>query len=361
MFDTIGDYEVAGGAAKAGLVQFPRGCTRLRRTTRTPSSGLTQAWVGYGFAFAEDDMEAAIDKGNDDLADYHKRRAHMAYDRAVFYGLELMSHSDKGFDTAKKNANTMKAWLKANFTSKDDVGTIFWTGYAWMARTNVQKDDPAVVAELYVGEAMMERAVELDPSFNYYNGVIALAAYQVAVSNVEAGKKLFEETLQKTQRKNLMVQFTYAQTYACETSNRPLYESLLKEVIDAGDIDPKERLENAIAKRKARRYLGKARMQACGFDVSAKEPAAPAKPAAAAAKKVVASATECIAYPPAPSQRGGGSLARLARSVGSLWFRPPFACKEVRSMLRKGSLLLARRRRIASRARRGSRAPTRSR
>jgi hypothetical protein len=278
VLDTIGDYEVARGAAEAGLVQF-EGLHYLAPSNDDALFSLTASWVGYGFAFAQDDEEAAEDRGNDDLAEYHKRRAHMAYDRAVFYGLELLSHTDKGFDTARKNANTMKAWLKQNFTSKDDVGNIFWTGYGWMARTNLDKDDPSVVADLFVGEAMMERAVELDPTYNFYNGIVALAAYHVAVSNVTEGKKLFEEALQKTQRKNLMVQFTYAQTYACETSDRALYESLMKEIIDAGDIDPKERLENAIAKRKARRYLGKARMQACGFDMSGAPSPAPAAPA----------------------------------------------------------------------------------
>jgi hypothetical protein len=281
VFDTIGDYEVARGAAEAGVVQF-EGMHRLSPNNEDALVALVQAWVGYGFAFAEDDMEAAQDKGNDDLAEYHKRRAHMAYDRAVFYGLELLSHTDKGFPAAKKNANTMKAWLKENFKSKSDVDAIFWTGYGWMARTNLDKDDPVIVADLFVGEAMMERAVELDPSFNFYNGEVALAAYHVAVSNVTEGKKIFELALQKTQRKNLMVQFTYAQTYACETNDRPLYESLMKEIVDAGDVDPDERLENAIAKRKARRYMGKSRMQTCGFDMS---PPAAAAPAAVPAKK----------------------------------------------------------------------------
>jgi hypothetical protein len=282
VLDTIGDYEIAAGAAKAGVVQF-EGLHYLAPSNEDALFSLTQSWVGYGFAFAEDDMEAAIDKGNDDLAEYHKRRAHMAYDRAVFYGVELLSHSDKGFDSAKKNASLMKIWLKQNFTSKDDVGTLFWTGYGWMARTNLDKDDPAVVAELFIGQSMVERAVELDPSYNYYSGEIALAAYQVAMMNLVEGKKLFEATLQKTQRKNLMVQFTYAQTYACETSDRALYESLMKEIIEAGDVDPKERLTNAIAKRRARRYLGKSRMQACGFDMSS--PSSAPVPAAAPAKK----------------------------------------------------------------------------
>ena len=280
VLDTIGDYEVARGAAKAGLVQF-EGMHKLSPNNEDALFSLTQAWVGYGFAFAEDDMEAAQDKGNDDLADYHKNRAHMAYDRSVFYGLELLSHTDKGFTAARKNANTMKAWLKEKFTSQDDVPNLFWTGYAWMARTNLDKDDPAVVADLYVGEAMMERAVELDPSYNHWNGEVALAAYHVAVQNLPEGKKIFELALQKTGRKDLMVQFTYAQTYACQTSDRPLYESLMNEILQAGDTDPDQRLENAIAKRRARRYLGKERMQACGFDMSAK----PAPAAAAAGRR----------------------------------------------------------------------------
>jgi hypothetical protein len=54
-------------------------------------------------------------------------------------------------------------------------------------------------------------------------------------------------------------------------SDKPLYEKLLNEVLAAGDTDPQQRLENAIAKRKARRYLGHERMTACGFDAGAKK------------------------------------------------------------------------------------------
>jgi hypothetical protein len=36
-------------------------------------------------------------------------------------------------------------------------------------------------------------------------------------------------------------------------------------VVDAPDALPEQRLQNTIAKRRARRYLGKSRMAACGF------------------------------------------------------------------------------------------------
>jgi len=271
VFDQMGDYELARGAAMAGLIQF-EGMHKLSPSNEDALFSLTSAWVGYGFAFAEDDMEAAQDKGNDDYADYHKNRARMAYDRGVFYGLELLSHTDKGFEGAKKNVDGMKTWLK-NFSSKDDAANLFWTAYAWMARVNLEKDDPAMVADLYIGESMMERAVQLDPSFNHFSGIVALAAYHArdAMDEPKDGQKLFEDELVKTQRKDMMVQLTYAQTYACISSDRALYEKLLNEVLAAGDTDPDQRLENAIAKRKAKRYLGHDRMQACGFDASMKK------------------------------------------------------------------------------------------
>jgi hypothetical protein len=224
-------------------------------------------------------MEAAQTKDDDDLADYHHRRARMAYDRAVFYGLELLSHNDKGFDAAKKNADTMKAWLK-KFDSKDDAANLFWIGYAWLARVALEQDDPAMVADLFVGYEMIARQVELDPGYNHWNGLLAVAAYhsRAALAEPAEGKKVFDQALEKTQRKDLMVQLTYAQTYACVMTERPLYEKLLKEVLDAGDTDPEQRLENAIAKRKARRYLHKHWLETCGFDTSSSAPAAaPAK------------------------------------------------------------------------------------
>jgi hypothetical protein len=269
VLDTIGDFELARGASEGGLVQF-EGMHRLAPDNEDALFLLTQSWVGYGFAFAEDDMEAAVDRGEDELAEYHKRRARMAYDRAVFYGLELLSHTDKGFDAARKNKDTMKAWLAKNFTSKDDVPNLFWMGYAWLARVNIEKGDPVMVGDLFVGVAILERAVELDPAYNHYNGLLAMAAYHArdAMAEPEQGKKIFEQILQATGRKDLMVQFTYAQTYACVAPNQALYDKLLHEVLDAGDTDPDQRLENALAKRRARRYLGKSRLEACGFDTS---------------------------------------------------------------------------------------------
>jgi len=293
--NTIADYELQRSATQAGIAQF-EGMHLLRPGNTDALFMLTQAWGGYAFAFPEDEYEDAVDTGQDDLASYDKKRARLAYDRSVFFGLELLSHTADGFEAAKKNADTLTPWLTENFTTSAQAENLFWTGYAWLSRVNLYKDDPAMVAELFVGVMMMERSVKIDPTLEHWSGSIALGAYHARpAGEMDQSKQLFETALVKTERKNLMVQLNYATSYGCVKGDRGLYESLLNEVLAATDPDPDQRLTNMLAKRHARRALGKQRMLDCGFDMS--HPAAAHSPAAAPPP----AAPTPAAPPPAPS------------------------------------------------------------
>lgn len=264
--NTVGDYELARGAISAGLAQF-EGMHKLAPDNEDALYLLTRSWVSYGFAFIEDEYDQATDADDESLSEYHKKRARNAYDRAIFYGLELLGHKAEGFEAAKKNEETIKKWLDENFDSKSDAEYLFWTGYGWLARVNVSKDDPAVVGELYVGVAMLEKSVALDPEVNNWSGTVALAAYhaRTAMSEMDQAKQLFDLALAKTGGKNLMVQTNYGLRYACMKGDKALYEKMLNEVLAAEDPDPNQRLTNTIAKRKAKRGLTKVRMENCGF------------------------------------------------------------------------------------------------
>jgi hypothetical protein len=264
--NTVGDYELARSAASAGLAQF-EGMHNLAPDNEDALFLLTRSWVSYGYAFVEDDYDAATDAGDDDLADYHKKRARLAYDRAVFYGLELLGKHAEGFEAAKKNDETMRAWLKSNFDDKEDAEILFWAGYAWLARVNISKDQPEMVADLFVGIAMLERSLELDPEYNNYGATTALAAYhaRTAAAELDQAKQLFEGAIQKTEGKSLLIKVNYATRYACLKGDKALYEKLINEVLSAEDPDPNQRLTNTIAKRRAKRALSKPRMENCGF------------------------------------------------------------------------------------------------
>ena len=86
------------------------------------------------------------------------------------------------------------------------------------------------------------------------------------MADTAKAKAIFEDVIAKTQRKSLLVLTNYAARYGCLKQDKALYEKLLQEVVHAEDPDPTNRLQNAVAKRRAKRYLGKNRMSDCGFD-----------------------------------------------------------------------------------------------
>ena len=290
--DPIGDYDVGRVAAEAGLAQF-EGMHALSPDNSDALFLLTKTWVGYASGFAEDDMQVAQDAGNDELADYDKKRARMAYDRAVFFGLQLLAQTDDGFQKAKGSQQSLDDWLKKNFTSKDDAPNLLWTGAAWLSRAGLMAGDdeegPAFVAELYVAVSILNRAVALDPSSEHYTGLLALAAYHARsnMAELDEAKKLLDAAAEKTQGKALLVPLYYAVRYACAKGDAALYQTMLNKVLQAQDPDPDQRLVNAVAKRAAKRWLGKHRAKdQCGIDLAggsspAPEPAASPSPAPA--------------------------------------------------------------------------------
>jgi hypothetical protein len=268
--DTIADYELAKSAAKAGLAQF-EGMHVLSPKNEDALFLLTKNWVGYGFAFIDDERERADDDGNGEEQQYHQQRALAAYNRAILYGAELLSHRVGGFDAAKRNETTLKAWLQ-RFDERDDAQALLWTGYGYLLRADVMRSSGAPVAigavgELYIGVAMIERSVQLDPDYAGASGITALATYHgrpmVDAKELEQSRQLFDAALARTQRKNLMVMVNYARSYACAKGDKRLYESLLGEVLAAVDPDPNQRLTNTIARRRAKRYLLPMHEQEC--------------------------------------------------------------------------------------------------
>lgn len=269
VFDTIGDYQLAEAAAASGIVQF-EGMHQLSPDNTDALFLLVKAWTGYSFGFAEDEMEQAQDNGDREGAEYHKRRAVAGYDRALVHGMALLGHTAEGFDEVKSSDAALREWLKKHFTTTAAAQDLFWVGYAWIARTSLIIDDAEAVANLYVGVAIMERAVELDPAYSSYSGLVILGAYhaRTAGAELDEAKKLFDEALEKTQRNSLIVQLNYAIRYACARADAALYGKLLNEVIaTTEDKDEATRLINAFSRRRAKRWLGEKRMfDACSMD-----------------------------------------------------------------------------------------------
>jgi hypothetical protein len=282
--NTISDYEVANAIAFAGLGKL-EGMHYLAPDNQDALFMLAKGWAGAGFGFIEDQMERAYDLHGEDseLFAYHKARAVAAYSRSIYYGSKVLDMRNPGFEAAKKNTASLRAWL-ANFNDiAIDVPNLIWTGQAWLSRTNLLKDDPMVVADLYVGYELIRRAVELDDTYNWGLGRTMLGAYHArsAMAELDLSKENFDRSLEISKGNALLTKFNYAVKYLCtmpipevakklgredRAKDKAAYIKTLTEVIEAGDVLPEQRLQNTIAKRRARRYLAAERMAACGFD-----------------------------------------------------------------------------------------------
>ncbi|MCC6214981.1 MAG: hypothetical protein IT376_08940 [Polyangiaceae bacterium] len=267
--NTLHDYEVARAAAFAGIAQI-EGMHKLAPENTDALFMLTRAWSGVGFGFIEDEYELAYERGDELQAEYHLLRARAAFERGRFYGIELLGHQDPsgGFEAARRNDSTIRAWLKEYYTEPEQAEELLWVGYAWIGHVSQSKDVPEIVGELYVGAAMIERSVELDETVVYATGHTILGAYhaRTAQAELDESKKHFDRALELNGGKFLATKLNLAKSYYCQKGDREAYERTLNEVLAAGDVLPEARLQNTIAKRRARRYLGnKIWQDECGF------------------------------------------------------------------------------------------------
>jgi hypothetical protein len=188
----------------------------------------------------------------------------------------LLSQRDRGFPEARRDAQTLSGWLARAFVEKGDAPALVWTGQAWLGRVDLMRgeDDGATfIADAWIGAALLERAVALDPEAEHSAGLATLAAYHSSTgySLLDQGRAMFERLRAGRERSNLLVEFLYAKTYACVKGDGKLYEALLQDVVK-GSSSAEQRLQSAVAQRRASRWLAVRRAKdACGIDVSPQE------------------------------------------------------------------------------------------
>jgi hypothetical protein len=144
--------------------------------------------------------------------------------------------------------------------SRPGAGKLFWGAYGWAVWIQYQNGAPAAVAKLPIVEQIMLRVVELDESYYYGGAHIFLGAYYGSRPKILGGKpeesrQHFERALALNDRKFLLTQVAYAETYARTAFNQELFSALLKEVIEAPLVDSEISSSNKLAKVKAEKLF----------------------------------------------------------------------------------------------------------
>ena len=117
-------------------------------------------FVIYANAFLQAD--AAIAEWDDyDLALELNERARRMYLRARDYGLRNVEVDHPGI-TARLRSDPEAA---VTVFEAEDVESVYYLGGAWMLAISLGLDRPALVADLPAARALLDRALELDESF----------------------------------------------------------------------------------------------------------------------------------------------------------------------------------------------------
>lgn len=217
------------------------------------------SFTQYAYAYVQQQAEAAEDT---DLAaaDALRARARRLYFRARGYGLRGLEvrHPDFG-----QRLRSDPAAAVAEADAKD-VPLLYWTASCWGLAIAISKDQPDVVADQPQVEALIDRALALDETFD--SGAIHtfLISYEPSRLRGEGdplarSRKHFDRAMELCGGQMASPLVALAETVSVKTQNRAEFESLLQQALAINpDAKPEWRLNNLIMQRRARWLLSRA-------------------------------------------------------------------------------------------------------
>ena len=219
------------------------------------ASGFTQ----YSYAFVQQEAEQLEDRDLSRAAEM-RTRARKLYLRARDYGLRGLATGHPGFgQQLRADARTT-----ARTATVADVPLLYWTAAAWGAAIALSKDNPDVVADQGLVEALIDRALELDERFD--NGAIHgfLISYELARQGArgdpnERARVHFDRVVSLTGGQLAGPYVSLAEGVSVSRQDRREFESLLHRALDIDpDARPEWRLANLVVQRRARWLLARA-------------------------------------------------------------------------------------------------------
>jgi len=222
-----------------GLIQELPGNADLRLQA-------AQGFYGYAYGFVEDE---------------DSRRASGLYRRGWEHARQALAASGFQDDLTAMTTEELKRQLAE--LGRRAVPALFWSASCWAKWIDMNRNDPARIADMGKAAALMERVLDLDE--NYYHGGAHLffgvfygARPPMLGGDFTRSENHFEKARAITQGKFLIVDLLQAQYLALQQQDRQQFHERLTAVVNAPpDLYPDMALVNAIAQQKAGRLLAK--------------------------------------------------------------------------------------------------------
>jgi hypothetical protein len=205
-----------------------------------------QGFYGYAYGFVEDE---------------DNRRASGLYRRGWEHARQALQSSGFRADLTTLSTDDLRRHL--DNLGRRAVSALFWTASCWAKWIDMNRNDPARIADMGRVAALMERVLELDE--NYYHGGAHLffgvyygARPPMLGGDFERSARHFEKARALTHGKLLLVDLLQAEYLAHQQLDRKQFHERLIAVVNAPPgIYPEMALVNAIAQQKAGRLLAK--------------------------------------------------------------------------------------------------------
>lgn len=185
-----------------------------------------------------------------------EQRAKRLSERAFDYGQRaICAENDDACGITEHPLAAFQSTL-AEFDDEDDLPTLYSLAISWMVWAQNHSDDWAVVAALPKLELLLQRMIDLDPTYEQgklwmYSGILYSLRPPSLGGKPDQARQCFEQAMLLTGGRDLSVKVAYAQYYARLVYDRELHDRLLYEVRQADSQASGLTLMNVLAKEQA--------------------------------------------------------------------------------------------------------------
>jgi predicted anti-sigma-YlaC factor YlaD len=189
-----------------------------------------------------------------------RQRARRLYLRARNYGLRGLELDHPGLgDRLREDPGRALAAERV-----EDVPFLYWTAASWGSLISLSKDDPDLLADLPVVEALVRRALDLEEAYD--DGALHefMITFEGSRSDTMGGsaaraRQHFQRAMELSGGKRASPLVALAESVSVKDQNREEFQSLLQKALAIDcDARPEWRLANLVMKRRARWLLGRA-------------------------------------------------------------------------------------------------------
>jgi predicted anti-sigma-YlaC factor YlaD len=214
--------------------------------------GMARGFTQYAYAFLQQPAELGAPP---DQAQAAMLRARRFYLRARDYGAQGLKLA-RGLTTQDLRTPAGLSRLQ-----KADVPLLYWTLASWAGAIAANKRDLELVGDLPLVGSLLDRALQLDESWNegaLHEFAISFDPARPEGTTPQRQKQHFDRALQLAKGERISPLVTYAQSVSGPVQNKREYQALLKEAASFDVEQPKarkHRLSNVLAQRRARYLL----------------------------------------------------------------------------------------------------------